>query len=289
MWEIDSPSTVAKKRRSKHDLEGRSFKCEKCAKCYLSYPALYTHVKTKHENEPLPTKGIRSSKNKPKNSNSNPPISKVLADTKFSEFFEKEERKGETLNIKETFIKVIFALNKILPWGLNNPEEHVLIRILDELLKDRNSMNLGKTCDYVLVEYCLECANLSNPEYFEVILRIILSYRECANKYGWQKMIEETKKITRPEPFPQEGNNSPRIETCFKNEFEDQLKMQKEYCATCNPDRLSEMSNEFILIFCKQYDIGIAEHEAINIVMNFCEWLFTKKYTNTMVTLIKGK
>lgn len=37
------------KRRSKNDSEGRSYKCQTCGKAYLSYPALYTHVKTKHD------------------------------------------------------------------------------------------------------------------------------------------------------------------------------------------------------------------------------------------------
>ena len=36
------------KRRSKNDAEGRMFRCQHCDKTYLSYPALYTHMKTKH-------------------------------------------------------------------------------------------------------------------------------------------------------------------------------------------------------------------------------------------------
>ena len=35
------------KRRSKNDNQGRDFMCG-CGKRYLSYPALYTHIKTKH-------------------------------------------------------------------------------------------------------------------------------------------------------------------------------------------------------------------------------------------------
>jgi len=35
-------------RRSRKDEEGRDFQCG-CGKRYLSYPALYTHIKTKHE------------------------------------------------------------------------------------------------------------------------------------------------------------------------------------------------------------------------------------------------
>ena len=36
------------KRRSKKDLNGREYACS-CGKKYLSYPALYTHIKTKHD------------------------------------------------------------------------------------------------------------------------------------------------------------------------------------------------------------------------------------------------
>ncbi|CDW88922.1 zinc carboxypeptidase family [Stylonychia lemnae] len=38
------------KRRSKNDNQGRNFKCG-CGKKYLSYPALYTHIKTKHNGQ----------------------------------------------------------------------------------------------------------------------------------------------------------------------------------------------------------------------------------------------
>lgn len=36
-----------KTRRTRKDGEGRDFACP-CGKSYLSYPALYTHIKTKH-------------------------------------------------------------------------------------------------------------------------------------------------------------------------------------------------------------------------------------------------
>ena len=40
------------KRRSKNDVQGRDFKCTFCDKTYLSYPALYTHMKNKHAKGP---------------------------------------------------------------------------------------------------------------------------------------------------------------------------------------------------------------------------------------------
>ena len=39
-----------RKRRSKNEIEGRSFVCE-CGKSYLSQPALTNHKKTKHESD----------------------------------------------------------------------------------------------------------------------------------------------------------------------------------------------------------------------------------------------
>ena len=40
------------KRRSKNDVQGRDHKCSICDKTYLSYPALYTHMKNKHAKGP---------------------------------------------------------------------------------------------------------------------------------------------------------------------------------------------------------------------------------------------
>ncbi len=45
-----TPQTSKGKRRSKHDYVNRTFQCG-CGKSYLSYPALYTHVKNKHEGQ----------------------------------------------------------------------------------------------------------------------------------------------------------------------------------------------------------------------------------------------
>ena len=41
------PPGTKQKRRSKNDCQGRDYVCG-CNKTYLSYPALYTHIKTKH-------------------------------------------------------------------------------------------------------------------------------------------------------------------------------------------------------------------------------------------------
>jgi len=44
-------SKIKGKRRSKNETEGRNYKCNQCDRTYLSYPALYTHIKTKHSSQ----------------------------------------------------------------------------------------------------------------------------------------------------------------------------------------------------------------------------------------------
>ncbi len=46
--EISNQKQVKSKRRSKNEIKGRIYKCNQCERTYLSYPALYTHIKTKH-------------------------------------------------------------------------------------------------------------------------------------------------------------------------------------------------------------------------------------------------
>ena len=58
------------KRRSKNDTDGRDYQCQFCEKKYLSYPALYTHIKTKHSTgkngEPLPALNSGRGRGRPK-------------------------------------------------------------------------------------------------------------------------------------------------------------------------------------------------------------------------------
>ncbi len=43
-----TPPKERSKRRSKAETQGRDYKCSQCDRTYLSYPALYTHIKIKH-------------------------------------------------------------------------------------------------------------------------------------------------------------------------------------------------------------------------------------------------
>ena len=63
--EHKSDQKEEKVRKTRKDKEGRKYICGACKLGYLSYPALYTHIKTKHNGE-TPEGTIRGESGKPK-------------------------------------------------------------------------------------------------------------------------------------------------------------------------------------------------------------------------------
>jgi len=61
----DTDPKEEKVRKTRKDKEGRKYICGACKLGYLSYPALYTHIKTKHEGI-TPDGTIRGESGKPK-------------------------------------------------------------------------------------------------------------------------------------------------------------------------------------------------------------------------------
>lgn len=56
---ISDQSIDKKSRKVKSQIEGRFYKCQQCSKSYLSYSALYTHTKTKHNLYPISSEKCR--------------------------------------------------------------------------------------------------------------------------------------------------------------------------------------------------------------------------------------
>jgi len=256
-----------RKRRSKHELIGRDFKCNHCIKSYLSYPALYTHIKTKHKSDPLPS---RSSTSKLRKANES------LKLGTFAEYFEAPERRGTTREPLTTFLKAVEKLNIQLNWALDNIEEHCLVKAIKKEKAE-------KTCDWALAEYCKNIAKVTNADCFEKVCLFVLAYRECLNKYGWEKFGEYHQEESKLE---QCESGSPRIETLLEFDEEYQKRIKQEYTAIENPDRLPEVANEFVLLFARKYELGLDEQDLIAITMNMCNWLHTNKYTQVQVRFI---
>jgi hypothetical protein len=117
---------IGGKRRSKNDNAGRDFKCKYCDKTYLSYPALYTHMKQKHSKGPdgelrnPPTSG--RGRGRPRKN----PYQRL--DPRTEDFFKAPEREGGPVDPLCCFREVF---NTIFSYGITlSPSE------LDKSMKD---------------------------------------------------------------------------------------------------------------------------------------------------------
>lgn len=252
-----------KKRRSKHDLKGRDFNCEHCNNSYLSYPALYTHTKKKHVSAPLPSRSGRMNKS-----------NKSLRSE--SEEIELIRVQDVSQDLSKTFIKVVERLNDQIGWGLDEFEEHPLLKVM-------KSNKPENTCDWTLIEYCKSVAKTLSVDYLEKVCLTVFAYRECLNQYGWKKFASNHQEEVKSNEC---ASDSPRIETVLDYTEEYQLKIKQEFSANNDADRLPELANEFVLLFAREYKLGIEEKEIIDIVMNMCTWLYNNKYTRTQMVLI---
>ena len=109
------------KRRSKNDNIGRIYKCTHCDRTYLSYPALYTHNKTKHAalHQPVfPTRG-RGRPRKNVTHESKPDPTSTL-------YFRTEEKQGGPTAIVYGFEAVFAEMSSKCTKKYNKYEEHPL-------------------------------------------------------------------------------------------------------------------------------------------------------------------
>jgi len=157
-------------------------------------------------------------------------------------------------------------------WELDRPEEHPLAQVMKG--------GRLKTCDEVLAEYCMEAAKVSNEAYFEKICVTVLGYRECLNKYGWEKLFEEQ------EESKVEEDHSPKIKTCLEYTIKQQIRMKTPYSAINGAEKLPEIANEFVLLFAKECELGLSHNEVVEITLNMCEWMYSNKHTKTRIDLI---
>ena len=89
------------KRRSKSEVEGRTHECKLCNKSYLSYPALYTHYKLKHNTNNSSGRG----RGRPKKEQNENEVEKIKYNPINITFFYKEERNKRLNSPKRNSLK----------------------------------------------------------------------------------------------------------------------------------------------------------------------------------------
>ena len=255
------------RRRSKNDTEGRTFQCKLCQKSYLSYPALYTHCKQKHNTNNSSGRG----RGRPKKDIIDGNVEKSKYNPKDISYFDKEDRKGTTTNFDE---EINNAFNEL--FGEKNIErnnkrqipEYKTIeqhKFLNEFLHDEHKTNNGSTneddenkvTDLVLIEYLNQNSNYCNPEYYLKLIKFVTLFREYVNIANKDKVKETDKKYT-------EINSAEDV-----------------------PDISNEFITEFLDPDSNQEDFGFSKDESINLTQNLCHWMYEKNYTCSKLSLIQ--
>lgn len=258
-----------RKRTTKKEADIRKYKCTDCDKSYLSYPALYTHCKQKHNRNNHSERG----RGRPKKEQNGFNGDKNKYNPLTSAYFEKEERTGctkvENINecIKNSFL-ILYGNEEnrdILKPKIESRKMKMFTSIEDhpflgKFFKDAHDIDMHnedeKTpVDLVLIEYLNKMSIYCNPSFYEKLIVFTTLFREHINLINQDKM-EENKEFTQ------------------EREAED----------------VPESSNEFITDFLfpneQENEFGLTFSEAIDLTRNICNWMYLNNFTCSKLFLL---
>jgi len=171
------------KRRSKNDNTGRTYVCNICGKAYLSYPALYTHIKTKHNSV---GGGSSRGRGRPKKDTGDINTMKILYNPcnfeYFSKFYDSNSYNlpaldPENCKCDDVFFEYLVKVSKMC-------KDEYFYKILKFILLFReclNYINREKTGNS-------EYADISNPEDApEISNEFVTEFMEDENQFNYNK------------------------------------------------------------------------------------------------------
>jgi len=283
------------KRRSKEDDQGRDFTCG-CSKRYLSYPALYTHIKTKHggvtpigTTAPLcttgrsrgrPRKYTDESAQKEEQVNNEPQKPQEIIKTNEtknkmtiecivkSEGHKKKEVKSyngdEVLKrlgvLSETKKDPIKGFNEFLE-SVKEENKSKYADLQQELeMIEKHEKNVENTCLHVLCEYLYEIGLKVTEEFYKTLIIFIRLYKESLNEYGWEIRKKQ---------------QSVSLE-------ERKLEFSKKNSAEYIPD----LCNDFINYYLPKEFPAFDKLLAMELTRHLCDWVHRKGYSKKAISLM---
>jgi hypothetical protein len=259
----DEDGKKKNKRRSKADNDGRNHRCQFCGKSYLSYPALYTHIKTKHNTTGQTTGRGRGRPKKDTGETIN--TIRLLYNPSTMDYYKHPERMGEVENVIECIMTVFAELYQDDKMRTKLAEKKMRIydewtkhpfylTIVDHFQKGNAMDGENSKCDEVFSEYLLKVSKLAKKEQFNKILKFVTLFRECLNIINSNKCKEEG----------------------------------KEYSESYNAEDAPDISNEYVTEFLETEaaTFDLQKEEAIDLTQNFCQWLYDNNYTCSKLSLV---
>ena len=145
------------------------------------------------------------------------------------------------------------------------------------------------SCDEILAFYLYHLSQKVNPGFYVMCLRFVMGYRECLNKYGWEKKAENDNEIQ--EKYKEKWQSEPAVVTPPPEDIAakgHELKARAggmEYSRVNNAEHVPEICNEFVTIFVSERPaMTIEKNLSIDLTRNFCNWLFQESFTTSKVT-----
>ena len=260
------------KRRSKSEIEGRNFECKLCNKSYLSYPALYTHYKLKHNTNNSSGRG----RGRPKKEPNENEVEKSKYNPTNTTFFSKEERTGKTDPKNEINNCIDIAFSELYDSEDNKKrnesreiknystvDQHPFLSKFKKDAHDinKNLVNEHEMTDIVLIDYLNKMSMHCNNEYYIKLIKFVTLFREHVNKVNSSK-VDKAK-------YPNE-----------------------EYTEVYDAEDVPDSSNEFITDFLHpegENDFGFTKDESIDLTQNLCYWMYENNFTCSKLSLINNE
>ena len=256
---------VLKKRKSKNESEGRRFECKECQKCYLSYPALYTHRKIKHK-----TNISLGKRGRPKKDQGENELEKKKYNPINLTFFSKVERTGNTetkeINkcIDEAFLEIYKNVNELTTIkNYSSIDEHPFLNKFKNDGHDiyKYIIDEHQIIDTVLIDYLNKMSMFCNNKYYIKLIIFVTLFREFANHFFSSKLVKNNDK--------------------------------NEYTEIYDAEDFPDISNNFIIEFLhpesKENNFGFTKDESIDLTQNLCYWLYDNNHTSSKLSIIENQ
>ena len=107
--------------------------------------------------------------------------------------------------------------------------------------------------DEILSYYLFTLSQKVNANFYLVVLRFVIGYWECINKYGWEKKAENDPAIQ--EKYKEKWQSEPAVVTPPPDDIAQKGQELKEraggmdYAVVNNAEHAPEVCNEFVTIF----------------------------------------
>lgn len=301
-------NTCHKRARKAAD-RPRGHECLQCHRSYLSYSALYAHIKIKHTPKgefPLPTHRSRGRPKKNDKRDVVDPASVVY-------FYAKERTGGPTAvlyGFKEAFDTLSSERGKYRSYN----EHNLYIELYKQHLKNINIYNYGSEYPNCTA-FGLRANDYSSTRHssrIEIALDISHSIPENTNKESLSRLhgdmiLREKQRKSCDAVFAEYLNSVARIVS--KGTYADVLKFVllfreclnasggkckaaaaesgEEFCLANNAEEAPEAANEFVGKYLKGLSVSFGNMEVAELVQNLCGWLFDNGYTSYKICLIK--